>query len=424
VGEYLADFRSRALPAALAPYFVRASSGTDKDLAGVYSTVLSGVPAFDGADGLILEAAATNPFRQSVDWGHADWSKLNVSATGGNIVETVSLAQHQVQLTYGVGTAANTDVITWLEVKPLAGSASRRIRMTVYTASHGLRANFRIDNMTAVDGSYGTGSLAHASIKAIDDGYYLIQMAGKFSASEIFGNFSFQFLDDAGATTYTGDGVSGFHVRHVQYETGLVATSRIPTTTAAVTRAKAYLGNIPLTTMGLLSQTNEYTTHFAWKAPFSSAVANPATANIAISAGASGTDRMAVLIGNSAGQIRLSGQVNGVTVDVYIFAETWAVGDVLNVRFSKGATNGWILRVNNSVATDTTASAKAAFGSAVTIVGLNNRQDGIYSMGVYRGLRVYDRALSDAELSALTLESLNQRVGSKYTMGLGLGLGL
>jgi len=197
-------------------------------------------------------------------------------------------------------------------------------------------------------------------------------------------------------------------IGHPQMEKLPAATSPVPASAAADTRAKAVIHQVPLTALGLASQDNEYTIHFAPKMLFSSAVSVGGFFNIQIRDGTSVNDRLAISI-RDAGTVRLTGTVNGNAINLDVTGLTWAVGDVLNIRFSKGLTNGWILRVNSATAaTNTTANAKAAFGSPLTLLSLNQTTDGgSPHFAVYRGFKIWNRALSDAELSALSASDLS-----------------
>lgn len=434
MGEYLADFRSRALPAALAPYFVRASSGTDKDLAGVYSTVLSGVPAFDGADGLILETASTTPLLWSSGFDNANWGKHNATAAADSgtapsvsgfselIVPSVANQRHRVEQTVLVVVSTTYTYSGFFKAGGYTIVALREGNVT------GAYAQFDLTAGTVR--SQGNGGVG--TIVSLGDGWYRCSMtmtttgAQTSYKADVYVLSSAQATSDPGNLLWVADGVSGIYGFDAQLEALPCATSPIPTTTAAVTRALAYLGRIPLTALGLASQNNEFTAHFGVKVPFSSAVDLGGRSYFGLS-NAGQTQWMSIDF-PAAGTVRLNTVIGAGSPFIDISGLTWAAGDVLNVRFAKGAAAGLILRVDESVGTNSGAGAKAVFSSAIADMNLNGRPTNLSASGLgfgtFRGFKVWGRALSDAELSALTLESLNQRVGSKYTMGLGLGLGL
>ena len=448
MGEYLADFRSRALPAALAPYFVRASSATDKDLAGVYSTVLSGVPAFDGSDGLILETATTDQIRNNSGTDA-------VAGTPGTDPTGWSVSLSTSGLTKSIVGTGTQDGVAYTDIR-LNGTAAASSVVSVITG--------QVSDSPAVVGEVWTSSAFLAMPAGSTNGLSALPMSGilEFDSehSNVAGANSSSIATLTGSLqrisytrTLTG-GTTAFIRSHVridvtsgqaiditlrigwpQMEKLPAATSPIPTTTAAVTRALATLGSqdvpVPLTVLGLTAQPNEYSGHIALKTLFSSSVVPHATQARAIFAmgGVSMSSRqLRVQFGTVAGSLQLFMYDGASAYTATISGLVWAAGDVLNIRWSKGATNGLIFYVNASSATNTTAGAKAAWSVNMYGVALNTRMENTHAdsfgIGVYRGFNVWDRALSDAELSALTLDSLNERVGSKYTMGLGLGLGL
>jgi hypothetical protein len=84
--------------------------------------------------------------------------------------------------------------------------------------------------------AHGTGTATSASITKFQNGWYRIELVGNLNVASIDGNIVIQLRDAAGATTYNGDGVSGFYVWGAQVEAGIKASSYIPTVAASVSR--------------------------------------------------------------------------------------------------------------------------------------------------------------------------------------------
>lgn len=191
------------------------------------------------------QAAATNICLYSNQADNAAWVKsgctvsANVASTpegtdtGDKLVESALTEQH-------------------LEVQSFAVSSnvqrvfSRRIRQGGRTTcvvaifdsgfSNGVYATFNLGT-GVVSGilSMGNGSTPTAGLVYIGNGWYEIYIAGIPNTT---GGSTVQVATYIGsATVYPGDGASGLYVSDAQLELGALPTSRIETTSAAVTRA-------------------------------------------------------------------------------------------------------------------------------------------------------------------------------------------
>jgi len=424
-GSYYAGLSGRRLPSDISSYFVRASTALTKGADGVYSVVESGVPAYDELDGLILETASTNLVIQSGFAGA-------VSGTPGTAPTSWALGVSDGTLSVGSSAFSSTNNLRFATTAAqhyLAQTTGSLSTSTTYTYSILVQVHsgtLTFQNAIGVVAGSATPTVTARRVNGV-----AVAAGDTIAVGANTVELSFTVGTAGTVSIRLGSGVAATQTADVthdmpQLEALPVRTSYIPTTTAAVTRALAHLGAMPLTVLGLAVQDNEWSAQVAVKTLYSSAVSWTAGNLIfAMAESASNTERLNINYAG-AGSIRLSTIINGNSISTQVNGLTWAAGDVLNVRFSKGATNGLILRVDAAAAaTNTTANAKAPHGTALALVMLNSAVGiGSHWAGVYRGFNVWDRALSSAELSALTLESLNQRVGSKYTIGLGLGLGL
>jgi len=126
---------------------------------------------------------------------------------------------------------------------------------------------------------------------------------------------------------------------------------------------------------------------------------------------------LAVNLTTTAGRVLLEGTVNGNYVTAIADGLTWAANSWLNIAGTKSAADGLIIYVNGTAAVNTTANAKAAFSSAITGCNLNSRNSNLdqsaIGIGVYAGFKIWDTALSDAELSALSVGSFGVPVAGE-----------
>lgn len=232
----------------------RTSTATYYNSEGVVTTAASGVarsnaylPDSDGKMqpvGLLIEGVGTNTLLQSSNYLSASWQIIG-SATAGSTVSP-SGQPDATLIKEPVGTGSNKGIRQNNVVNSVIGN--------YYTASifakiaPGAERNFSV--------AFGTGSLAAGALKCTYDLYAgnIYSQTGGIGMIKKLPNgwfrLSFTVLATAAAavsmfyrmtvgnaTTYEGDGVSGFYMWGAQLETSPIATSYIPTTTSQATRA-------------------------------------------------------------------------------------------------------------------------------------------------------------------------------------------
>ena len=182
---------------------------------------------------LLLEPTRDNLQVRSEEFDNTAWTKSNctVSAnqttspdgatTADKIIENSGSGSKKVY--DGITTSSGT-VYTWSVF--LKADTRSKARLNIF----GSYAEFDVANQTLLTQS---GSTSY-KIEEYGDGW------GRFSITETANATStltyVYLLDDAGNVSYTGDGVSGLFVFGGQMEAGTYPTSYIPTTSAAVTR--------------------------------------------------------------------------------------------------------------------------------------------------------------------------------------------
>jgi hypothetical protein len=239
----------------------RATTAYRTNASGILESVASGVPRLDypaagGCPSLLVEPAATNLVLRSEEFDNAYWTK-----TGGAITANA--------------TAAPDGTTTAEEFTEDSANTTHEIRSTAITTAGGIRTfscfvkkgnaryiqlinlSFGNSNCSAIfdletktvtasraDSSSGpVYTFISAKIEEAPNGYLKISLTNSTSS----GNTQFIIAHSNAATfagailtegviTYTGDGTSNSFVWGAQVETGRVATSYIPTTTATATR--------------------------------------------------------------------------------------------------------------------------------------------------------------------------------------------
>jgi hypothetical protein len=195
--------------------------------------------AVNGCPALLVEPSAQNLARQSENFG-AIWSLanllpfgsgsvLNTTATldpyGTNvsdlIVANATLGQHRIDQTI---THSSGGYVFSVFLKR-AGYGFGRLRIGLDGAT------FDLVNGTISATDVGIVS----SIQSYGNGWYRCIVSKAVSAANEVIRINMQ--PSAIGGDFEGDGTSGIYVFGAQYETGSVATSYIPTTTAAVTRS-------------------------------------------------------------------------------------------------------------------------------------------------------------------------------------------
>jgi hypothetical protein len=196
-----------------------------------------------GCPALLVEPSAQNVLLQSEAF-NTSWTPVGLNAFGsGSVANSTGTTDpfggtnsDYIQETAASGThvilqtAAGQVSGTTVTLSCFAKSAERT-QINFLNNGGGLgNATF---NLTA-----GTATLVNgvsASIQNYGNGWYRCALTYTPSVS---GNFNVQvrLADASGNTSYTGTGTSGLYVFGAQLETGSIATSYIPTTTAPVTR--------------------------------------------------------------------------------------------------------------------------------------------------------------------------------------------
>lgn len=250
--------------------FTRASNGTEFSPSGSLITATTNEPRFDynplslQPRGLLLEGARTNIIADSDNYGVAGWLKTRssitasagVSPTGASnasklVEDTTASATHTLERNIAGGIVLGSTYTQTVYFKA-AERTSVQIRFTsdgtVWGTANEPRADYNLATGTVSNFAGGSLGVSFADIQNVGNGWYRCVLAATAQANGI-SSIRYLLLN-AGATSYTGDGVSGALLFGSQAELGSFASSYIPTTGTAATRADDSALNTILSSIG------------------------------------------------------------------------------------------------------------------------------------------------------------------------------
>jgi len=390
----------------------RATAATRVNASGLIESVASGIPRLDyfasggvvGCPALLVEPSGQNLALQSENFV-TTWAANNLNITSGftspfnnangTLIEATSVAG-RLRQTIAAITSGTTHTFS-LFAKADSFALTSGITLTVNdgTSSNyasGVCQAFRLDTgALGTSGNVGAGfTLTRASIENYGNGWYRCNMtvtASYTPATSIIGVRATSTISAGLPSTASGSTV---YIWGAQLETGSVATSYIPTTTAAITRGGETISKTGISS--LIGQT-EGTLY----AEVDIRNFTNGTRIFAISDGTQ-ANRIALLF-NTVNRIRLLATVTSATQADISTAGNQPAG-IYKIAVAY-ATNDYVLYINGvQIGTDTTALVPACssvfLGTLETGSGLSSLNDRI------RAATLYTTRLTNTQLALLT----------------------
>jgi hypothetical protein len=373
--------------------FSRASSATVVNQSGLIETVGSGESRIDFKDNtkgaLLLEPARTNLVKYSESFSQSYWAKTRASITSNStispdgssnaskLIEDTANGSHFL-LVQPVYTTSSVNNVVSLSL--FAKKSERDLQIQSFASGGGEnpKVNFDLTNGTAT--SVGTGATPTFSIQSFGNDWFRCSLTYTVSQSNSGVRFYISMVNN-NSSSYQGDGSSGIYIWGAQLEQGSYATSYIPTSGSAVTRVVETCNQT--TPSGVIGQTE----------------------------GVVYIDFLSVNnFDGSSGNLFQIKEDNNNRINIYF---SNAVPRLFGIENSSGLFNQSLSLITGSVCKlaikyNSTSTKVFINGSlSHTLSGINNIafNDFIFSPNNninYNEIKLYNTALTDAELASLT----------------------
>jgi len=361
--------------------------------------VISGLdlPRLDYSDSscpsLLLEPQSTNLIEYSEDFNNSDWTEFNSTVTSNSIIspdgtlnatkltEDTSNSTHRI---YDTIIVSGTGVAYTQSVFAKSGGNGRYLRMFRGSPTYNYAA-FNLDNGTVAES--GGSNLISAKVEEYPNGWYKCSSTFTTQFSSIA---SYYGIQDGGSDSYTGDGTSSIYIWGAQLEEQSYPTSYIPTNGAIATR----LADV-CTDAGNDQVINS--SEGVLYAEIAALADDSEIDGISISDG-TGTNRVVIFKWSASNTMRVRVTSGGTNT----LNQSFTVPDITSFKkiAIKYKLNDFAIWLNGSeVFTDTSGAVPSGLNVlAFSSVG----SGGADFYGNVKDLRVYNTALTDAELEELT----------------------
>jgi hypothetical protein len=215
-------------------------------------TEAAGVP-LTNAITLLCEEARTNSFKYSQDYSNAYWTKIGATAidaasitapdgtlTGNKFTEDTSNGTHRIIPNTNSGFTIVSGAINSISIYIKRGTR-RFVMLQITDAAQAINQSFDLQSGTLATYSGDTSRLVKTAVSIIDSGNGWYRVTLSFTATGSPGNIIFPGIYLCSAdnnNSYVGTATETMYFWGAQFELSSPnASSYIPTTTAAVTRA-------------------------------------------------------------------------------------------------------------------------------------------------------------------------------------------
>mgnify|MGYP003650053852 CR=1 FL=1 len=379
--------------------FTRGTTATRINSQGLIETVASGVsrlnyPLIDGVvngcPSHLLEPTRSNDLQKSQEFNDSYWTKYqssvldNLSISPDGSLNADKLIEDNSSATHQLGRAINYVSGTTYTVSIFAKSSNRNLEISAgNTNTFPAKAIFDLSNGIVLSTTFG-----NASIKYFGNGWYRCVISST-AASTSTTNINFGIVNGY-ALSYNGDGSSFLELFGVSREIGSYATSYIPTQGSAVTRVADVSSQTPPS--GIIGQTEgAMLIDFIPKSKDDLQILFQVR-----TIGSSNVGQVDIRL--QSGNIRCIGNDGG-SPQFNITGTSFNVGERYKcaIRYKENDVAFYINGV--LIGTDTTASFSS---SSKNQISFSENLSSFLPIVNVKDARLYNTALTDAELQALT----------------------
>ena len=383
--------------------FARSTTATRVNKDGFIETVGVNVPRLDYSDGgcpsLLLEPSSTNLVTYSNDFSNSSWSKQSSSTISTNTVispdGTLNASTFKASSNSG-GVVLSTNIAKTAFIKYsfsfyVKKSNHRYIGLSMGTASTSGSYNFYDFDTDTINNTIVSPQSAPITRELIGNGWVKLTQVFEMEDSAFFNSLTrFAMTNSSGSTTYTPSGTEEVYVYGAQLEQKSYPTSYIPTSGSAVTR-------VAETANGAGDASTFNDSEGVLYAEIS-ALANDLSFRLITLSDGTTNDRISFGYRSTSNAIYC--EIRSANVTQAFLLGTLADIKNLSKVAIKYKENDFALWINGiEAATD---------NSGITPLNLSRlnfdsgQQTGGFFYGNVKDLRVYNTALTDSELQALT----------------------
>jgi uncharacterized protein YcfJ len=390
----------------------RNTTATRVNSSGLIESVASGVPRIDwlgqSCPALLVEASGQNLVLRSEEFDNASWSKTDITVTTGS-TSAFTAPDGTTNADLFTSTASGS---SFLAQTITIASGAATFSVFAKAGNHGI---FRIGNVSSAARAAWFDLNAGAVIGTVNGGTASIQNYGSgwyrciFTASSVVsgGSTFIIAISDAANGTASVSGAT-MYAWGAQLEVGSVATTYIPTTAAAVSRAADVISASGALVSGLIGQTAG--TIYCEFAYFGQPVTR--SGPIYLRQGSLRGMGINFALTDSPSGIRFSSRNNAGTTNINIVSGALQIGTFYKVAIAYDAAgtaaggtqaSGVVAYVNGVQTNIGTLQVPDAAGlTEFRMYGANSGDDNEAFNGRIRAAALYTTRLTDAQLAELT----------------------